>query len=201
MGNRRLVVALGVLSGAMACIAAAACTPGNGNPIFNTPTPAPVASPTPVARCQLVWSAVNAANPAAVDAWVVDGPQSTWTNGPQSYDPTGVGFTGAFLSGYSMPATNIVDITQAAALATAGNFSLGITVGGTAPGEAITFTASTGALLAAAAGTAGKGSFTGTISGGAPVTLFTTQTVTAKMGGTVETLGNDGSYAICFQPK
>jgi hypothetical protein len=207
MRNRRLVVSLGAVALIAAVNALTACTPGNGTPVFETPTPAP--TPTPV-HCQLVWANHAKGNPAStkVDLFVVDGLERDWVNGPQKDAKGGGGkLTRGYFSSFTMPANFVIDVTKAKAFATSGSFDIALPLGGVIPGNNVVYTATTNAMLVQVTdtrgGLAGAGTFNElwSFSPGPPTIAGPgSDTVSVKVGtSAMVTLGAYGSYAYCFE--
>lgn len=217
MVNRKSAAALVVICAIAAANLVSACVRNDDNDAFATPTPPPAATPEPIHQCQIVWTSQNAADPAGIDALVLDGPRDQWFNGVATLatDAT-AGFVYYFLNDYAPdPTTKQPDLTQAIAFSvggTADTFTISnMTINGTATGEDVSVTDATMHMVygldtagapdpTTTIGSAGMSAFSGTFndyssstvalgSGTAKVTIGTTGTLT---------LGNFGSYAACY---
>ena len=188
---------------AMALVAAFACTSGGPFGGHNSPTGSPT-NPQ-VDTCKIVWWNTAQANVAHQDLFQIDAPLADWVTGTAGYavnSPVGLVYL-------DKDPTTQTSIAAAAAICTAGSFDL-VLGNATATSASIAFfdgapqpfyaLNQTNGTIGAYVGTGGAGTFHGVWSdpaGTAPIPG--TGTVTVVWEGTTLTLGQQGSYAICYR--
>ena len=198
--NKRAWLML-LISLCVTSIFAAACTKSGGG---DSATASPTA--TVLTNCEILWASAGS-TASHYDIYVVDAPIAAWTTGDHSFDLTvGMEISAAFYDEYE----SATKMYLGRAIATNGTYSV-VDSGGTAAGQQVTFTDSSGQLFFAIngsgvvgmqVGSGGTGNFQGVWSDpsmpNTPTPGDSTSHINITYMGVPEVIGSTITYALCY---